>query len=140
MVKCPECGQTLPDDAKFCTECGHDLSTAEIEENSDMIITTTNSVEGRKIREYLGVVSGEAMMGANIVKDFTAGIRNIVGGRSGQYEDEIREGRMEAVKDMKARAKEKGADAIIGVTADYEEMSEGMLWINTTGTAVKFES
>ncbi len=102
-----------------------------------MIITTTNSVEGKKIQSYLGVVSGEAVMGANIVKDFFAGIRDIIGGRSGKYEGEIRKGREEALKDLEARANELGADAIIGVEFDYEEMAEGMLWINATGTAVK---
>ncbi|KXB07857.1 hypothetical protein AKJ56_02220, partial [candidate division MSBL1 archaeon SCGC-AAA382N08] len=99
-----------------------------------MVITTTDAIEGREIEEYLGIVSGEAMMGANIVKDFTAGIRNIIGGRSGQYEETIKEGRMEAVKDLEKEAREKDADAVIGVSFDYEEMAEGMLWINATGT------
>lgn len=137
MVICPECGREVPKEANFCTSCGRDLSEEELSEEVEMAITTTDSIEGKKIEKYLGIVSGEAMMGANIVKDFTAGIRNIVGGRSGQYEDEIRQGRMEAFKDMEVRAKEKGADAVVGVSVDYEEMSEGMLWINATGTAVK---
>lgn len=104
-----------------------------------MIITTTETVEGKKIKSYQGVVSGEAMMGANIKKDLTAGIRNIIGGRSDDYEDTIKEGRKEALKDLESRAKEVGGNAVVGVRADYEEMSEGMLWINLTGTAVKLE-
>lgn len=104
-----------------------------------MIITTTDSVEGKEVAEYLGIVSGEAVMGANIVRDFFAGITDIIGGRSGKYEDKIREGREEALKDLESRAKEMGADAVTGVRADYEEMAEGMLWINVTGTAVKLK-
>lgn len=102
-----------------------------------MQITTTESIEGKQIKEYLGIVSGEAVMGANIMKDFMAGIRDIIGGRSGKYEEVIMEGREEALKDLQARAEELGADAVIGVRADYEEMGEGMLWVNLTGTAVK---
>ncbi len=104
-----------------------------------MIITTTNSIDGKSVDDYRGVVSGEAVMGANIVKDFFAGITDIIGGRSGKYEDEIREGRREALKDLETRAEEVDADAIIGVSFDYEEMAEGMLWINATGTAVKLK-
>lgn len=137
MAICPECGKEVPKDASFCGNCGHELSEEDLSDEVEMTITTTNSIEGKEIEEYLGIVSGEAMMGANIVKDFTAGIRNIVGGRSGQYEDEIRKGRIEALKDLEVRAREKEADAVIGLSADYEEMSEGMLWINVTGTAVK---
>lgn len=102
-----------------------------------MIITTTESIEGTEIEEYIGIVAGEAIMGANVVKDFMAGITDIIGGRSSKYEEEIREGRKEALKDLKSRAKSLGADAVIGVRADYEEMGEGMLWISVTGTAVK---
>lgn len=137
MAICPECGKEVPKDVSFCGNCGHELSEEDLSDEVEMTITTTNSIEGKEIEEYLGIVSGEAMMGANIVKDFTAGIRNIVGGRSGQYEDEIRKGRIEALKDLEVRAREKEADAVIGLSADYEEMSEGMLWINVTGTAVK---
>lgn len=97
MVRCPECGEEAPVDAKFCINCGHELpEEEELIQEVNIPITTTNSIENKKIKDYLGIVSGEAMMGANIMKDFTAGIRNIVGGRSGQYEEEIRKGRMEA--------------------------------------------
>lgn len=104
-----------------------------------MIITTTDSVEGTEIEDYAGIVAGEAIMGANVVKDFMAGITDIIGGRSSKYEEEIRNGRKEALKDLESRARDLGADAVIGVGADYEEMGEGMLWITVTGTAVKLK-
>lgn len=143
MPYCPNCGLEVEKDASFCPECGTKITEEKTSESSErsikMTISTTNSVEGREIKEYLGIVSGEAMMGANIVKDFTAGIRNVIGGRSGQYEETIKEGRIEALKDLETEAREKDADAVIGVSFDYEEMAEGMLWINATGTAVKLK-
>jgi len=143
MKYCPSCGKEIKEKAKFCPKCGKEISENKSSETPkrtvDMIITTTDSIEGRKIKDYLGIVSGEAMMGANIVKDFTAGIRNIIGGRSGQYEETIRKGRREAEKDLEEIADQKGADAVVGASYDYEEMAEGMLWINVTGTAVKLE-
>ena len=106
---------------------------------NDVILTTTNTVQDHEVDEYLGIVSGNAMMGANVVKDVFAGIRDVVGGRSGAYENEIKDGKREAVKDIKKTAKDLGADAVVGISFDYEEMKEGMLWINVTGTAVKFK-
>ena len=143
MVNCPECGERVSPEDHFCTNCGYDLSDMEWEKktlDTDIVITTTNSVQGKEIEEYLGIVAGEAMMGANIVKDFTAGIRNIVGGRSGQYEKEIAQGRKEALRDLEEEAENLDADAVVGATFDYEEMSEGMLWITATGTAVKLKN
>ncbi|MFA9418272.1 YbjQ family protein [Natrinema sp. HArc-T2] len=102
----------------------------------DVTITTTDSLEGREITEYLGVISGEAVIGANVMSDIAAGIRDVVGGRSGSYEKKIENGRREAIKDLQADAKERGADAVVGATFDYEEMGEGMLWVNLSGTAV----
>ena len=104
---------------------------------SDITITTTDSLEGHTITEYLGVVSGEAIIGANIMSDFAAGIRDVVGGRSGSYEKKVETGRREAIDDITAEAQELGADAVVGATFDYEEMGEGMLWVNLSGTAVK---
>ena len=106
-----------------------------------MIITTTNSVEGSRIREYLGIVTGEAIIGANIVKDFLAGIRDIVGGRSGAYEKALRTAREEALREMATEARARGADAIIGVDLDYEVLGtgNGMLMVTTSGTAVALE-
>mgnify|MGYP006286713881 CR=1 FL=1 len=105
----------------------------------NIVVTTTNTIQNKEIDKYLGIVFGEAVMGANIVRDLFAGVSNIIGGRSGAYEEKISEGRQEALNDLKARAKEKGADAVIGMQFDYEEMSEGMLWITVTGTAVKLK-
>lgn len=78
-------------------------------------------------------------MGANLIKDLFAGIRDVIGGRSGKYEKVVDEGRREALKDLEEEAREMGADAVVGVRFDYEEMKEGMLWITATGTAVKLE-
>ncbi|SFC34959.1 Uncharacterized conserved protein YbjQ, UPF0145 family [Halobiforma haloterrestris] len=103
---------------------------------SDITITTTDSLEGREIVEYRGVVSGEAIIGANVVSDIAAGIRDIVGGRSGSYEKKIAVGREEAISDIRAEAADLGADAVVGASFDYEEMAEGMLWVNLSGTAV----
>ena len=105
-----------------------------------MIITTTNLVEGSRIREYLGIVTGEAVIGANIVKDFLAGIRDIVGGRSGSYEEALRTAREESLRDMANEARARGADAVIGVDLDYEVLGKGtMLMVTSSGTAVALE-
>lgn len=106
-----------------------------------MIITTTNSIEGSRIREYLGIVTGEAIIGANIVKDFLAGIRDIVGGRSGAYEESLRTAREESLREMATEASARGADAVIGVDLDYEVLGtgNGMLMVTTSGTAVTLE-
>ncbi|MFC7230371.1 YbjQ family protein [Saliphagus sp. GCM10025308] len=104
---------------------------------SDITITTTDGLEGREVTEYLGVVSGEAVIGANVISDIAAGIRDVVGGRSGSYEKKIEAGRREAIADVRADAAELGADGIVGASFDYEEMGEGMLWVNLSGTAVE---
>jgi uncharacterized protein YbjQ (UPF0145 family) len=104
-----------------------------------MIVTTTPSIEGRPIREYLGVVTGEAVVGANVLRDLFAGIRDVIGGRSGSYEQVFKEGREAAINEMMAEARSKGADAIVGVDIDYEGgVSQGtMLMVACSGTAVK---
>ncbi|MDH5489722.1 MAG: heavy metal-binding domain-containing protein [Rhodospirillaceae bacterium] len=107
-----------------------------------MIITTTDSIEGREIAEYCGIVAGEAIMGANIFKDFFAGIRDIVGGRSGAYEGELAKAKEFALNDMLERARQIGADAIVGVDLDYESISGeklNMLMVSCNGTAVKLK-
>jgi uncharacterized protein YbjQ (UPF0145 family) len=102
-----------------------------------MIQTTTPSVEGRTITEYLGVVTGEAILGANIVRDLFAGVRDIVGGRSGAYEEELRNAREIALQEMEAEASARGADAIVGTDLDYETVGQGsMLMVTASGTAV----
>ncbi|MBI4811681.1 MAG: heavy metal-binding domain-containing protein [Ignavibacteriales bacterium] len=106
-----------------------------------MLITTTNMIEGKRITKYHGLVSGEAILGANIFKDFFAGIRDIVGGRSAAYEEELRKAKDIAIVEMKQQAKELGANAIIGVDLDYETVGQtgGMLMVSASGTAVYFE-
>lgn len=101
-----------------------------------MIITTTPNIEGRRVREYLGVVTGEAILGANIVRDLFASITDIVGGRSGAYERELRNAREIALKEMEQEAQTRGANAVVGVDLDYEVIREGMLMVSASGTAV----
>jgi uncharacterized protein YbjQ (UPF0145 family) len=103
-----------------------------------MIQTTTPSVEGRSITEYLGVVTGEAILGANILKDLFAGVRDIVGGRSGAYEEELRRAREIAMQELAAEASARGADAVVGIDLDYETVGNGsMLMVTASGTAVR---
>ncbi|HSM80107.1 MAG TPA: heavy metal-binding domain-containing protein [Nodosilinea sp.] len=106
-----------------------------------MILTTGPNVDGRQVVEYCGLVNGEAILGANIFKDFFAGIRDVVGGRSGAYEQSLRQARETAIKEMTQSAKALGADAIIAVDIDYEslEINNGgnMLMVAASGTAVR---
>ena len=106
-----------------------------------MLMTTTPTVEGRPIREYHGIVTGEAIVGANIFRDFFAGIRDIVGGRSAAYEKELNRAREIAFEEMQAKAAQLGANAIVGVDLDYEVVGQGgsMLMVSASGTAVKIE-
>ncbi len=103
-----------------------------------MIMTTTPSVDGRPVSEYLGIVTGEAIIGANIFKDLMATMRDIVGGRSAAYEKALRSAREEALREMSSIASERGADAVIGVDLDYEVLGtgNGMLMVTASGTAV----
>ncbi|TVQ15111.1 MAG: hypothetical protein EA368_00535 [Leptolyngbya sp. DLM2.Bin27] len=106
-----------------------------------MILTTGPNVDGRQVIEYCGLVNGEAILGANIFKDFFAGIRDVVGGRAGAYEKSLRQARNTAIKKMMQAAKDLGADAVIAVDIDYEsiEISNGgnMLMVAASGTAVR---
>ncbi len=104
-----------------------------------MLIVTTDSIDGRRVAQYLGVVTGEAILGVNIFRDMFSGIRDIVGGRSGGYQSALRDARMHALADMEEAARELGADAIIGVDLDYEVLGKenGMLMVSVNGTAVK---
>ena len=104
-----------------------------------MIITTTNSIEGRKITGYRGVVVGEAIMGANVVRDFFAGITDIIGGRSGAYEAKLQDARDVAMHELEQRAQAAGADAVVGVDLDYEVVADSMLMVSVSGTAVTIE-
>lgn len=104
-----------------------------------MIVSTTSRLEGRPATEYLGIVMGEAIIGANIVKDLFAVVRDVVGGRAGGYEKALRDARQEAIREMCAQAQEKGADAVVGVDIDYEVLgsSNGMLMVTAAGTAIR---
>ena len=106
-----------------------------------MIITTTPNIEGKRITEYLGVVTGEAIMGANLFRDLFAGIRDIVGGRSGAYEKELRKAREIAFEEIEETARKLGANAVVGVDIDYEVLGEksGMLMVSVSGTAVRID-
>ena len=106
-----------------------------------MLITTTPSFEVKKIVEYKGIVFGEVVSGVNFIKDFMGGLRDIVGGRSGTYENELAEARDKAVEEMMHRAQKMGANAVVGVDVDYEVLGEknGMLMVSVSGTAVVVE-
>lgn len=106
-----------------------------------MIVTTTPNVEGKRIIRYCGVIAGEAILGANIFKDLFAGIRDIVGGRSATYEQELQKARTIALAELEARARELGANAVVGIDLDYETFGKtnGMLMVSVSGTAVFVE-
>jgi uncharacterized protein YbjQ (UPF0145 family) len=105
-----------------------------------MLITTTHTIEGKQISQYFGLVSGEAILGANIFKDFFAGIRDIVGGRSAAYEQELRKAKAIALEEMERQAEDLGANAVLSVDLDYETIQVGsgggMLMVSASGTAV----
>ena len=105
-----------------------------------MIVTTTPTVEGYPVTQYLRVVCGETIAGVNVFKDLAAGIRNVVGGRSGAYERELIQARETALAEMTARAQELGAEGVVGVDIDYETLGSdnGMLMVTASGTAVRF--
>ena len=106
-----------------------------------MIATTTPSIEGKKVVTYKGIVFGEVVSGVNFLKDFTAGLRNFFGGRSGSYENELIKARENAIEEMQQRAQNLGANAVIGVDIDYEVLGadNGMLMVTASGTAVIVE-
>lgn len=106
-----------------------------------MITTTTHTIEGRQIREYVGLVTGEAIMGANVFRDFMAGITDLIGGRSDAYESKLADARETALEEMQDLAQQKGANAVVGIDIDYEVLgaNNGMLMVTATGTAVKIE-
>ena len=104
-----------------------------------MLMTTTNAVDGRPVRDYLGIVTGEVIVGANIFKDLFASVRDIVGGRSGAYETTLRDARKTALDEVAQEALALGADAVIGIDLDYEVLGQGgsMLMVSASGTAVR---
>jgi uncharacterized protein YbjQ (UPF0145 family) len=105
-----------------------------------MIMTTTSTLDGMKVTQYLGVVSGETIMGANIIRDFMAGITDIIGGRASAYEQSLVEAKEIAMKEMVDQAQSMGANAVIGIDLDYETVGQGsMLMVSVSGTAVVVE-
>ena len=108
-----------------------------------VLVTTTDGFEGRRIVEYKGLVGGDAILGANMFRDFFAGIRDILGGRSGSYEKVLRKAKNEAIDDMMEQARELGANAVVGIDLDYEtiQIQDGgsMLMVSASGTAVVVE-
>ena len=106
-----------------------------------MIITTTHTIEGRRISRYLGIVTGETILGVNVIKDLLGTVRDFVGGRSATYERELQNARETALKELESRAAQLGAQAIVGVDLDYEVLgsNNGMLMVSATGTAVMLE-
>ena len=103
-----------------------------------MVVTTTNTIQNKRIKSYLGIVTGEAILGANIFKDFFSGIRDIVGGRSASYEKELRQAKDIALQEMQEKAAAMGGNAVLGVDLDYETLGQGgsMLMVSASGTAV----
>ena len=103
-----------------------------------MILTTTNTIQGKTVRNYKGIVTGEAIVGANIFRDIFAGVRDIVGGRSGAYEKELQRARAIALDEMSESARSQGANAVVGIDLDYEVVGKGgsMLMVTASGTAV----
>ncbi|CAH2212062.1 heavy metal-binding domain-containing protein [Tepidibacter aestuarii] len=106
-----------------------------------MIITTTNTIQGKNIKEYKGIVFGEVIVGVNIIKDFMAGVRDIVGGRSKAYENTLGKSREEAIEELKRKATALGSNAVVGLKVDYETLGQngGMIMVTVSGTAVVFE-
>ncbi len=104
-----------------------------------MLIVTTDSVEGRQVAEYLGIVGGDAVVGANIFRDLFARVRDVIGGRAGGYENALREAKEAAIEDLVEEAQVRGADAVIGVDLDYESIGSSMLMVSVNGTAVRLK-
>jgi uncharacterized protein YbjQ (UPF0145 family) len=105
-----------------------------------MIITTTPTIEGRRITAYHGVIVGEAILGANVFRDMFANIRDVVGGRSAGYERSLREARETALGELEERARAAGGDAVVGIDLDYEVVGQSMLMVSASGTAVSTEA
>jgi uncharacterized protein YbjQ (UPF0145 family) len=106
-----------------------------------MLLTTTPTIEGKKISTYYGVVTGETIIGANVFRDFMASIRDFFGGRSGAYEDVLRQAKNTALAEMEREAERMGANAVVGIDLDYETVGQSgsMLMVTCSGTAVRFE-
>ena len=102
-----------------------------------MIVTTTHDLQGSPIQQYLGIIVGESIIATNVLRDIMAGVRDIVGGRSGAYEEKMQEARDIAMKEMTEKAEALGANAVVGVDIDYEVVGNNMMMVSASGTAVK---
>ena len=147
---CPNCSEVHEDQFDSCWKCGTQQNGSKVEmpslesegygyETSQHALpcSTTPYLPGRTIDRVVGIVFGEAIMGANIIRDFAASLTDIVGGRSGAYEGNLRNGRSIAIQEMIDEAMKLGADAVVGVDIDYETMGDSMLMVAASGTAVK---
>ncbi|HXH22271.1 MAG TPA: YbjQ family protein [Dehalococcoidia bacterium] len=104
-----------------------------------MIVTTTHDVQGKQIKEYIGIVVGETIVATSIFRDIGAALRDVVGGRSGSYEKKMTEARETAIREMEERAAALGADAVVGVDIDYETVGNSMMMVSASGTAVRLQ-
>jgi uncharacterized protein YbjQ (UPF0145 family) len=135
--KCENCGEHNDEEVhKSCWKCNCPRNGTIEDLNRSVTCSTTDQIPGREILESKGLVFGEAIMGANIIRDFVAGVSDIVGGRSGVYESKLREGRDIAINEMLLDARTMKADAVVGIDIDYKTVGQSMLMICATGTAV----
>ena len=141
MWTCQTCGERIEDQFDSCWKCANQgreiipLDSGDITA-VDIPISTTPGIPGRECLETKGVVCGEAILGANLFRDLCAAVTDIIGGRSGAYEGKLREARLIALNEMMAEARERGADAVVGIDLDYETIADSMLMVSATGTAV----
>ncbi len=154
MWECVNCGEVHEDSFDMCWRCGStregeqpmnfpesdsDVGTNPNGSLANLILSTTSDLQTHSIKKYLGVVTGEAILGANILSDFASGISDIVGGRSGTYESYVQQARQISLNEMAGQAIELSADAVVGIKFDYETIRGTMLMVSCSGTAVKAE-
>ena len=142
MWTCPKCGERLEDQFESCWKCaGRTLAPGETPTDApvSLPLSTTPSIPDRECAATLGIVCGEAIMGANILRDLVAGLTDIIGGRSGVYETKLRQARQVALQEMTLEAVALGADAVVGIDLDYETIGESMLMVTASGTAVRLK-
>jgi len=143
MWTCPKCSEEHDDSFDICWNCG--TTTEGVEDQNfqgileQLLFTTTSNIETHTIRKYVGVVCGEAILGANIVSDFVSGVTDVLGGRSGTYESYIQEARLIAQREVAQKALSLHANAVIGLKFDYETIRGSMLMVACSGTAVIVE-
>jgi len=146
MRRCPKCGKCYDDSFKVCVICPKtqlNVITPEDEKKiKEMIVTTTNTVEGRKIKSYLGVVSGVVVTGFGMFREFLSGFTDTLGGQSGSYQDEYKKGKELAIVELKQEAIKLSGDAVVGIRLDFESISskaKSFIMVTATGTAVQLE-